>query len=198
MAAKIGFAKRYALIVAAVLICFMSACSPKQNTAAKSNILDSGKYYRVYKTGCAEVGYEIFDKNGKTVLSNSTDRPLKINAVAADIVDISEGFGTGIVTHKYYNAAKNTFSKEFSYVVANQGETAAFIDIDKNEPLKNRKLVVCNVFDSDLFYKEFCLDFSAVDTPIIKANFLQNGSALTVEYLSGGEQSPKTEVLSLE
>ncbi|MFR6298733.1 MAG: hypothetical protein ACLUML_05835 [Acutalibacteraceae bacterium] len=51
--------------------------------------------------------------------------------------------------------------------------------------MENRKVVVQNIFDKSLFYEEFKLDFSNVDTPVIEAKFSKDGASLLLTYLSG-------------
>lgn len=63
--------------------------------------------------------------------------------------------------------------------------------------LENRKVVVQNIFDKSLFYKDFQLDFSNVDTPVIEAIFSKGGASLQLTYLSGGEQTQISAILNL-
>ena len=160
-------------------------------------IVDSGKYYCIYQEYITRVSYEIYDSQGKVVLSETTDRPLKINMVNDDTLDISIGFGTGIVSHQYYSVDKNVFSQEFLYVLSNSDELVAYIDIPEEKPFENRKVVVQNIFDKNIFYKDFQLEFSHVDTPVIDATFSKDGTALQLTYLSGEERTQTSTVLDL-
>lgn len=47
----------------------------------------------------------------------------------------------------------------------------AYIDVSKDQPMENRKVIVQNIFDKSILYKKFQLDFSDVDTPVIEENF---------------------------
>ena len=143
------------------------------------------------------VYYNIYNKKGETVLSEETSRPLKINMINDSIVDIGIGMGTGITVHKYYDANQDLFSQEYTYVVANRNELIAYIAIPEKNPMENRKIVVQNVFDKNLFCKEFPMDFSKVDTPVVKAEFSEDGKSLQITYLSGEEKTEITETLNL-
>lgn len=188
--------KKYLYILLLVLFCFLTACSPYSNLK-QTQIIDSGKYYRIYKENDNQVRYEIYNPEGKIALSEKTDRPIEINMISDDTIDIGIDMGTGITIHKYYNANENIFSGEFTNVLTNSDKLIAYIDVSKENPLENRKVVVQNIFDKSLFYEEFKLDFSNVDTPVIEAKFSKDGACLLLTYLSGEKQTQTSEILDL-
>ena len=65
--------KKYLYILLPVLFCFLTACSPYSNLK-QTQIIDSGKYYRIYKENNNQVRYEIYNPEGKIALSEKTDR----------------------------------------------------------------------------------------------------------------------------
>ena len=71
--------------------------------------MNSGKYYRIYKENDNQVRYEIYNPDGKIALSEKTDRPIEINMISDDTIDIGIDMGTGITIHKYYDANENIF-----------------------------------------------------------------------------------------
>lgn len=188
--------KKYLYISLSVLFCFLTACSPYSNLK-RTQIIDSGKYYRIYKENDNQVRYEIYNPEGKIALSEKTDRPIEINMISDDTIDIGIGMGTGITIHKYYNANENAFSEEFTNVLTNSDKLIAYIDVSKETPFENRKVVVQNIFDKNMFYKEFKLNFSNVDTPVIEAEFSKDGASLLLTYLSGEKQTQTSEILDL-
>lgn len=188
--------KKYLYILLPVLFCFLTACSPYSNFK-QTQIIDSGKYYRIYKENDNQVRYEIYNPEGKIALSKKTDRPIEINMIGDDIIDIGIGMGTGITIHKYYNVNENIFSQDFTNVLSVSDKLIAYIDVSKENSLKNRKVIVQNIFDKSLFYKEFQLDFSNVDTPVIEAKFSKDGTSLQLTYLSGEDQTQISETLDL-
>lgn len=188
--------KKYLYILLPVLFCFLTACSPYSNLK-QTQIIDSGKYYRIYKENDNQVRYEIYNPEGKIALSKKTDRPIEINMIGDNIIDIGIGMGTGITIHKYYNANENIFSQDFTNVLSDSDKLIAYIDVPKENPLENRKVIVQNIFDKGLFYKEFQLDFSNVDTPVIEAKFSKDGTSLQLTYLSGEDQTQISETLDL-
>ncbi len=188
--------KKYLYILLPVLFCFLTACSPYSNLK-QTQIIDSGKYYRIYKENDNQVRYEIYNPEGKIALSKKTDRPIEINTIGDDIIDIGIGMGTGITIHKYYNANENIFSQDFTNVLSVSDKLIAYIDVPKENPLENRKVIVQNIFDKNMFYKEFKLNFSNVDTPVIEAKFSKDGTSLQLTYLSGEDQTQISETLDL-
>ena len=160
--------------------------SDKDDSTTDTPANDTNKqYYKIEKTELTRVRYYIYDSNGNTVLSDETDRPLDISMLGDNIVDICIGMGTGLSIHKYYDVQNNRFSEEYTYVAAFSGNLVAYIDGDS---LYNRTLVVRDIFDRNIFYKAFGLDFSPVDTPIESAIFTDGEAELEVVYLS--ERSP--------
>ena len=61
--------------------------------------------------------------------------------------------------HKYYDANENIFSGEFTNVLTNSDKLIAYIDVSKENPLENRKVVVQNIFDKSLFYERVQIRF---------------------------------------
>ncbi len=171
-------------------VIIFSSCSQK-------DVVDSGKNYKIYKTNLTEVNYQIFNNKNEVVLHEQTDRPLKINIIDDGILDIAKGMGTGITVHKYYDTEKDVFSNEFMYVLGAYKNIISYIEISDKMPRENRKIVFRNIFEPEFYREEFVLNFANVDTPVIVANFSEDGKSFTVKYLSGNEQKEVTEVLEL-
>ena len=160
----------------------------------KQNILEQGKYYCIYKGPLTEVTYHIYNSEGEIVLEETTDRPLEIAMIGNYIVDVSTGFGTGIIEHRYYDVATDCFSKGFFDVIACCDELIAYIGGENQE----RKIVVENIFDYTLFYKEYKLELSEIPMPINEASFENKCSVLKVNYISGEEQLEEEIFLELQ
>lgn len=202
--------KGYVLLSLCVLFSCITVCFSCDNIAHDSfnktqvhqnknrEIIESGEFYRIYKEDGTRVSYVICNSKGEVVLSETTTKPVVIDMISSDIVDIGIGMGTGLTIHRYYSAGRDLISEEFSYVLSNINELVAYIDVPKEKTFENRKIIVRNVFDKDLLYKEFQLDFSSVDTPVIQARFLNDGALLQVTYLSGEEQTQISKTLKLK
>lgn len=197
--------KKYLYLIFCFLLGFLFLCSSCNSVHGdERQLIASGRHYCIYRNsnanseGITKICYNIYDSNGKSVLFEETARPLNITETEDGIINIKIGMGTGISIHKYYSVEKNLFSREFSYVVATENETVAYISIPEGGSFKDRKLVVQNIFDKELFYKEFQLDFSAVDTPVLNAEFTENGKNLHIAYLKGKENIQTEDILVLK
>jgi len=159
----------------------------KENHAPK-------QYFKLEQKGFGFY-YEIYDKQGNVVLSKETSRPTEITMLGETIVDIEIGMGTGLQVHTYYDVEGNRFSEEYVYVAAASGNLVAYVD---GESLNDRTLVVRDIFDREIFYKSFGLDFApAVDTPIESAVFTENENELEVVYLSERPATPHSITLPI-
>lgn len=114
------------------------------------------------------------------------------------MVDISIGYGSGIIEHRYYNIVTGCFSKSFYDVIASCEQLVAYLDSEKRDGVRYRKIIVENIFDGTLFYKEYELDFSGIIMPVDEASFDNNDSELKVKYFLGEEQLEKEIVLKLQ
>lgn len=191
------------------LVCvFMSSCSiSNQSTidhstagdSARNEIISNEKYYKIIQEGNFEFTYYIYDSEKKVVEEQTvTDNPLKIELLNDNVVDVSIGKGTGLAEHHYYSVDRDAFSKTYLYVIAYSNEKIAYIDVPDNNDFENRCLVVRNVFDRSLYYQEYKMDFSKVDTPVIRASFINNDSQLQITYLSGEQQTELTKTIDLK
>lgn len=190
-----------------MLICFLPACSSENadyqnNTTpsdmASTKILDSNTYYKVFKTNDGQLGYDIYNLSGEVVLSEVADRPVTVSMVGDKIVDIAVNMGTGLTVHKYYGVDDDIFSDEYTYVLANTDNLVAYIEVPEENSMIDRVVVVRDIFDETLYYKEFSLDFSRVDTPVKEAEFSEDESYLSLTYISGESKERTYEELCLK
>lgn len=188
--------KKVVCLLIAISICVFSGCSVNREN---KNLIESAQYYSIFDGEIpAKVTYEIYDSNGKTVLSETTDRPLSITMIDENIVDISKGMGSGISIHKYYSVNEDEFSEDFSYVICSSKNMIAYINVTKENSLQDRTIVVQNIFDEEEYFKEFELDLSPVDTPVIEGNFNEDMSKINITYLCGESQEEVSQMLNLK
>lgn len=193
--------KRWVCLFLSIALCFFTSCSLQTTDHAYDNsygeVIEAGKHYRILKINGDKICYQIYNTVGDIVLSEITDRPLNIDVINENIIDIGIGMGTGLTIHKYYDIENDIISEEYLYVLANLNELVAYIDVPENNSFQERKVIVQNIFDESAFHKEYQLDFSNIDTPVIDASFSDDGLVLSVVYLSGEEQLQKSVTLSL-
>ena len=143
------------------------------------------------------VKYYIYDIHGNLVLSEETSKPINISMISEYTVEIRIGMGTGTSVTKYYNAKTNRFSREFEQVVAASGELVAYLcpvtpennSADIVASAVDQSLVVQNIFDKNVFYKVYNLDFYPTVMPVESASFTEDNTHLEISYISGYSQA---------
>lgn len=208
--------KKFLLLLACFLIVFISACTSNKSDESiekkeakatvedvieddskeelSCNMIAQSEFYSIYSEGTNYV-YNIYDSTGNVVLTETTDRPLEMSMMSENVVEITKGMGTGLTLHKYYDVENNSFSEDFCYVAAVSEKLIAYIDIPSG--FEDRRLIVRNIFDESMVLKEFYLDFSKIDTPIIDASFSKDNSFLQITYYSGKAETVVSENLNL-
>ena len=191
-----------------VLICTCTACSSTQplqtktsvptytKTEAGSEIIYNDRFFKIIKRADSKY-YYIYNMDKIVSENDEITKYPTVEQVNDNILDIHMGMGTGLAWHQYYSMKRDSFSGTYWYVLAFEDEMVAYIYVPEEHPFEGRKIVVRNVFDKSEYFREFNLDFSEVDTPIIKAIFTNDGSQLQVTYLTGENQEETTQFLDL-
>lgn len=192
--------KKANIILLCLLLLFLTACSVpensdhsmqlRENNSDERRLIDSGDYFKLYDDTLSET-YEIYNSQGELVRTETTDDPISITMLNETILDISIGKGTGITQHTYYNAEQNVFSDEFSYVICADGELVAYIGVSEDR-VDNKTLIVQNIFNKKIYYKEFKGAFDDVDTyelSSVGGEFSEDFSELTVCYYQSNQQN---------
>ena len=156
-------------------------------------IARSNNYHLYRVVGTFELGCDIYNSNGEVVFSEKTQRSLNVSEIDPDLIEISIGYGTGIIGHRYFNVKTNQMSEEYFYVIANFGTQIAYLDGGIND----RKLIVQDIYRSIDDCQSFELDFSPDHTPVIDAEFSEDGSTLCVTYCEGESYATSQATLKL-
>lgn len=203
--------KKIILLLVLMCISLSVICSCAQNNVvgdetvdtgedaetSEAKVCDSGEYYTLLLNDFTYT-YNIYDKSGKTVLTEESDRPTEINMIGDSIVDIEIGMGTGIQIHKYYSADENVFSDEFSYVIANSGRLIAYVDFHKKNSAKDKTVIaVQDIFDKTAFKKEFLTTYPIEANSTLKAYFSEDGLSLQITYYSAEKVEDVSETFEL-
>ena len=183
---------------------FLSHASQKSLSVSEktltenTELIQSEKHFQIYKYKNAvnKHFYRILDTNGNTVISETTTHPLSISIIEDDIIDISTGFGASVCQHQYYDIEKNTLSEPFGDVFATSREMIVYMNIPKENAMENRTLVIQNIFDKEVLFVEYKLDFSNYVIPIEKIKFLTDSNSLEITYYKGSEKKLTTEILN--
>ena len=161
-----------------------------ENNSDERRLIDSGDYFKLYDNTLSEI-YEIYNSQGELVRTETTDDTISITMLNESVLDISIGKGTGITQHTYYDAELNVFSDEFSYVICTDGELVAYIGLSEDK-VNNKTLIVEDIFNKEIYYKEFKGAFDEVDTyelSSVGGEFSEDFSKLTVRYYQRNQQN---------
>lgn len=157
-------------------------------------IVESDKNFKIVDHGDSIYQYTIFDNKSEIAVQGSHFGIIPIiKYIEPNIIEISLPAGTNVYYYTYYDIVNNKLSDQFTSPILTKYGKIVYIDYNK-EPYM---LVVCDLFDSDSYYKEFSLDFSPVLAPIIDADFTDEYS-LCIRYQSGINQEEKSVDLSLK
>lgn len=168
----------------------------EEPTLEESELIDYGEYYSVYKNTDFSFTYNIYSEKRKTILSETKESQVTVKMINPSIVDIATELDVEKISHihRYCDVLKGVTSEEFKYVLANSNE---FISYIHGDVMGNRKIIIQNIFDKDKFFKEYELNFSKLENPVINASFSDDETQLIITYLSGDSQSEITEMLPL-
>lgn len=162
-----------ALIVISLLLC---SCSFNKNS---DNVIDSNRNYKVTENK-GSFGYNIviYDDDGNTLYSEENiDRPVSLSE-SNSLITISVDYGTGLQAVRFFDLNRREISDTFSYVISNNDNSVAYINADS---LNERTVVIRNIFDKNILYYETKIDFANIDTPVEKAEFIDNNN-LKITY----------------
>lgn len=200
--------KKLNCIVMCLLLLLLTACSVSENSnasiitknegAIERSLIESSDYYKLYDNTLSET-LEIYNSKGELVRTITTDEPISITMLNKVTVDIQEGKGTGIVQHTYYNAEKNIFSEDFTYVVCAEQEMIAYIGTSANGS-DNKTLIVQNIFDKGDYYKEFTGVFEQIgdyELSTVKGSFSDDFSEVKINYTCVGSTEIVNKTFSL-
>ena len=204
------------LICLIISMCIFCSCSSNEEkttsigTSETSNlnlenssnyypkIIYDEKHYKIIENGFFDYCYYIYDLDKDVVfMKENLNKVPSIEFANNEIIDVHIGFGTGLIQHQYYSITRDCMSRQFFYVSASYNELIAYLYVPDENSFENRKLIIRNIFDKNDFYKEVYLGFSSIITPIIDAEFINDGKQLQITYLTGESETEVHETLDI-
>lgn len=143
--------------------------------------------------------YEVKDNQGNIMLAeDGLNKEPHIETIDKNTVKVWVQTGTGISARRtqYCDIENSVVSKKFNSVFCEyEGKTVyhAFRDGE-------HYVVMQDIFDKDVFYKEFKLD-DVSDSPadaVLNAQVSKNGKELRVTYLTGDDYAETETVINIE
>lgn len=111
-----------------------------------------------------------------------------------NVIELTNGVGTGTWYSTYYNTKKDTFSKAYWYTIARYGDNRiAYIT-------KTRKIAIVDLFSkkkAKLYTLDFADSIAVPGSLVTKAEFL-NRDELRVTYVSGDDYKEITETIYMK
>lgn len=148
------------------------------------------KNYEIYEVGYPGGPYQyfIFDNQHNVLRSGYTKRIPPIITITHGLIRVG-----GDDVYAYYEPEKGLDSVlYFVSIVKESDNMVAYI---KNSDKKS--LVVQDIFDESKYYRTFERDFSDVENPVTRADFINGGKQLKITYKVGKDEHVVTETLDL-
>lgn len=153
------------------------------------------KNYEIYEVGQPGGPYQyfIFD-NAHNVLrsSYSNVNPPEIT-ITHGLIKVCEGIGTKHALYQYYEPEKGFDSSFYAVNIINESDTMV-VYIDRRD---KRLVVVQDIFDESKYYRTFERNFSDVEDPVTRADFINGGKQLRITYKVGKDEHEVTETIDL-
>lgn len=154
------------------------------------------KNYEIYEVGYpgGPYRYFIYDNKHKILRSGYTRRiPPKIT-ITHGLVKVFIDFGADSFVYTYYEPEKGLKSESFyKQSIINESDTKV-VYLDKFD---KKSLVVQDIFDKSKYYLAFEREFSDVENPVTRADFINGDKQLKITYKVGEDEHVVTETLDL-
>lgn len=196
--------KKGSLIILIIILCVsFVACERKSITEAPSitvlpTTVETKKlsvpleeFYSIYKNEDGIYTVKLFDKNKKVVDETTVPKEPHINKLENEIIQVTISYGSPFCTTYFYDTKANLISQAY--------DTPVFIDKGKIVLVQSKKLIISDIFDKALYFKEIERNFSETVPPssaIISAKFV-NSNELQIDYYVGKDFTEKSEIIDL-
>lgn len=184
---------RFLFCILMLIPLVLSACgAPAEKSEAE--VIEETELYKITRSDLI-YEYCLFDLDHNIVkIEGSLSKAPHISVNDENIVTVTYQAGTGIGTQwgYFYDAESNAFSQVFHSIFDQYGRSFVYAD--------KEKLVVRNMFDIEVFYREFTEfdhSFSDVAEPFTEVSFTDNGQQLKVSYYTGDDYSEATQIFDL-
>ena len=146
----------------------------------EGTIIEDDKHFTIIDAGEQTYPYTIYNADGEEVKSGVCYRIAPwIHYIDEETIEIYIGVGTESFYCIYYDIVNDRFSEQFWSPVAAEYHKVAFLDHRDEETV----LVIRDMFDEKIFYKEFRRDFAAAVSPVTYAEFRYEDTLL-ITYMA--------------
>lgn len=157
---------------------FVQASNGRQT---EGEIVDEDSHFKIIYDGDSKYHYIIYNKENEVVKEDNQYGTIpSISYIDEKTIQILLPAGTDIFTCVYYDTFDDKFSQEYTSPIIVQYGKIAYIDHSKMPYV----FVVRDIYDKNIFSKNFSLDLSPSVSPIIEAEFLDE-ETLFIVYTFG-------------
>ena len=182
-----------ALPLAIALICVGDYAGAKLINADKDyDTIPQTEYFKIIGDDeTREYEYYIYDSKGN-IVENESVKGLSpgIKYISGDVIEIRFHGGPFADLCRYYNVQSDKMSADF---------WNPFLIADKNIIYydgESKKLIVQNIFDKSIFFREFAIDMILTGGPE-SIEFIDNGQKLKITYMRDSDYEYETQILDL-
>jgi len=160
------------------------------------HILDTPKkpiedYYKVIKSDDQSYTVILYDKNKNIIHQETVTKEPYISSEDEKIIRVTNSLGSPLNYIYFYDVVSSKISPVY--------ENALLAENNKVVFMKDNVLIVSDIFNKDLFYKEIKRDFSQTAVPssaIVSVKFVEP-TKLQLNYLEGKDFVEKSEIIDL-
>ncbi|MFA9464787.1 MAG: hypothetical protein ACERKN_10915 [Velocimicrobium sp.] len=151
--------KKSTFIILTIIFCMsFVACERKNITEAPTAIISptTGEtkkssvpiedFYNIIRNEDGTYTVKLFDENKKVIDETTVPKEPHVNKLENDIIQITIYYGSPFYTSYFYDTKDNLISQAY--------DTPVLIDKGKIVLVQNKKLIVSDIFDKALYFKE--------------------------------------------
>lgn len=192
--------KKTIYIVLTIIILCISFVACERKNITETNTLTAStttadvqieEFYSIIKNEDVTYTIKLLDKNKKVVDETTVPKEPHVNILENDIIQVTISYGSPFFTTYFYDTKANLVSQAY--------DTPVLIDKGKIVLVQSKKLIVSDIFDKALYFKEIERSFSETVPPssaIVSAKFI-NSNELQIDYYEGKNFTEKSEIIDL-
>jgi hypothetical protein len=194
--------KKIIFIILIIAMCVsFAACEMKYNSEAptatpvaeksKNSSITMKDFYIIAKNKDETYNIKLLDKNKKVIDEFTVPKEPHVKELEKDVIQFIISYGSPFYTTYFYDTKANLISQAY--------DTPVLVDKGRIVIVEGNKLIVSDIFDKDLYYKEVERNFSQTVPPssaILTAKFV-NSDKLQIDYYEGEDFTEKSEIIDL-
>lgn len=154
------------------------------NDEATYNIDD---LYKVERVENFLYQYTVTDKNGNVLVTDKIHKQPHINIIDDKVLSVSIQYGTGLSTRDttYYNVDTGEISETYTYILGEYNNKT--IDVDFDSTTNTHMIIVRDIFDKSIYYKETILPDAEVASDCVVEWKITDDGIANITYLKGND-----------